>query len=626
MGNPLGDADTQLTSAPSEGGVALVPPIADAATRFEKAALLGKGGMGEVWQYRDRRIGRRVAMKVLHPALAKAPQVQARFLREAQIQGQLEHPAVVPVYDLGATPDGQQCIAMKQVRGATLGEIIAELRAGQARFTRRRLLSDFARVCLAIDFAHARGVLHRDLKPANIMLGDFGEVYVLDWGLAKLHGDAELDPAGSGIQLSAADVTQDGALMGTPGYMSPEQIRGEVASLGPASDIYALGAILFELLALERLHAAADALSSTLGEIDTRPSSRAPDADVPPELDAICVRALAADPDDRFPSARAMSEAIDHYLDGERDLELRREQAAKHAAAAREAAQRPELDARRTAMREIGRALALDPDHAPAVETMVTLLTNPPDEMPLEVGVEIDRQDRFKHRWVGKVGAAVYASIFGFLPVCLWVGIRQPAIVVGFFGVLALACISSAMVGRSRAPSYGLISIVLVLSNIAFAIGAGFFGPLVLMPGVIAVNATAFAVFSRKSYRLFAAICASLAVVVPFALELTGVITPSYHFDGNGMYVIPRALALPQTETYVLLVLASLSGIILGCFVVGNIRDSLGDAERRLLLYAWHLRELVPTHARDATEPVNRGSRGAGRRASEASSASDTPR
>ena len=607
MGEPIADADTHLLEEPP-AGVQLVDPVDDPVERYEKDRLLGRGGMGAVWEYRDRRIGRRVAMKVLHPAVKGFAQVQARFLREAQVQGQLEHPAVVPVYDLMRSPDGELCFTMKTVRGVTLAEVVDGLRIQRpsivSKFSRRRILTDFARVCLAIDFAHTRGVLHRDLKPANVMLGDFGEVYVLDWGLAKIKEESDVAAPDQPIAPSSVDETQDGAVIGTPPYMAPEQLRGDVDALGPAADIYALGAILFELLALERLNKAAP------GGVDGRPGERSPDRDIPPELDTICARATALGPADRYPSARALHDALEAYLDGERDLELRRAKAASHAEAAAEAAVvarrvGPEqLDARRTAMREIGRALALDPEHIGAIQTMVQLLTEPPAETPPEVAVELIRQDRAKHRWVGKVGAIAYLGVFAFLPVLLWVGIRSTAVVAGFFACMALAMGFSVLAARSPRPSYPIIDTVMVLSNVGFVIGAGFFGPLVLMPAAIAVNATAFAIFSRPGRRILIGVTACLAILVPLGLELAGVFPSSYRFEDGAMILESRALELPATPTLLLLTVTSVASVLMGCYVVGHIRDKLAEAEQRMYLYTWHVRELVPPSARVATDPT----------------------
>src|SRR5688572_20509375 len=163
---------------------------ADGAERYVERDSLGTGGMGEVRAYQDRRIGREIAIKRLHPERSDEAKSRKRFLREARIQGTLEHPSVVPVYDLGEEPDGTIFFTMKRIRGDTLFDVLRRLAQRDpeavARWTRRRLLEVFARVCLTVHYAHTRGVVHRDLKPGNIMLGEYGEVYVLDWGLAKL--------------------------------------------------------------------------------------------------------------------------------------------------------------------------------------------------------------------------------------------------------------------------------------------------------------------------------------------------------------------------------------------------------------------------------------------------------
>src|SRR5262245_3206725 len=179
-----------------------------------------------------------------------------RFLREARIQARLEHPAIVPVYELGSDPAGQPFFAMKRLAGVTLAEIVRRPDPPP----RQRLLRVFADVCAAVAFAHSRGVVHRDLKPANVMLGDFGEVYVLDWGVARVLDEREPEGGGGAAIGAATDeidtldgLTRDGVVLGTPGYMAPEQVRGELG-LGRPADVYALGAILFELLAGEPAH------------------------------------------------------------------------------------------------------------------------------------------------------------------------------------------------------------------------------------------------------------------------------------------------------------------------------------------------------------------------------------
>jgi eukaryotic-like serine/threonine-protein kinase len=192
----------------------------------------------------DQDIRRDVAMKVMHGAAVSDEQRQ-RFINEAQITGQLEHPSIVPVYELGEL-EGEAFYTMKFVNGRTLSEVLAE------EYPIARLLGIFLKSCDAIAFASSRGIIHRDLKPDNIMIGEFGEVLVLDWGLAKAIGAEESPVADSAqtlnLDAAGAELTLEGDVLGTPAYMSPEQARGRVDEIDIASDIYALGAILYTIL------------------------------------------------------------------------------------------------------------------------------------------------------------------------------------------------------------------------------------------------------------------------------------------------------------------------------------------------------------------------------------------
>ena len=290
--------------------------------RYEELGTIGTGGMGEVRLYRDRAIGREVAMKIIRQSDTGSPR-RWRFVREARIQGQLEHPAVVPIYDFGVDPDGNLYFTMKRVRGVSLEEVLAALAAGDPtadrRWGRRRLLTAFSQVCLAVDFIHRRGVVHRDLKPSNVMLGDFGEVYVLDWGLVKLVGRNDTPEHGL-LDASNAATTGQGSVLGTPGYMSPEQLRGEISRVDRRSDVYSLGAILFEVLARQPLHPRGQTTEKLLSVLTTdggRPSQRLGKSGprVPPALDALVERATRLAPEDRLATAGALSEAIEAYLD-----------------------------------------------------------------------------------------------------------------------------------------------------------------------------------------------------------------------------------------------------------------------------------------------------------------------
>src|SRR3954468_18054161 len=246
---PTVDANTALTEAAESDGDALpfeLPPPG-----YQLGGLIGKGGMGEVIAAQDQRIGREVAFKRMRAVHASGDAL-ARFLREARIQARLDHPAIVPVYELGKDAEGRPYFTMKRLAGKTLTHHLAEKDT-----PRQRLLRAFTDVCLAIELAHSRGVIHRDLKPSNIMLGDFGEVYVLDWGVARVMGGRKRRPTGAmqadDIDSIDGEQTMTGDMLGTPGYMAPEQMRGE-ENIGPAVDVYALGAILFEILTHEPLH------------------------------------------------------------------------------------------------------------------------------------------------------------------------------------------------------------------------------------------------------------------------------------------------------------------------------------------------------------------------------------
>jgi serine/threonine-protein kinase len=245
------------------------------ATKYTFVKELGRGGMGTVYLAEDRELDRLVAIKVLN-----APDVTAdlrdRMIREAQIIARLEHPGIVPVHDVGTLPDGRIYYAMKYVRGSRLDQYAA------AGALLRDRLRKFQAVCDAVAFAHAHGVIHRDLKPQNIMIGSFGEVLVLDWGVAKIRDDP---------RSSASFQTMEGTVIGTRSYMSPEQARGEIDQLDERSDIYALGAVLYFLL-------------------NDQPK-------VSKAAHAICAKAMADAKESRYATASEFSADIGRLLDAE---------------------------------------------------------------------------------------------------------------------------------------------------------------------------------------------------------------------------------------------------------------------------------------------------------------------
>jgi serine/threonine protein kinase len=258
---------------------------------------LGSGGMGGVFRVTDTALDRQVALKVLGIADSNG-EFGARLLREAKIIAQLEHPGIVPVHDVGTLPDGRVFYTMKLVQGRRLDQQRDELGGLPQR------LRTFQKICEAVSFAHAHHVLHRDLKPQNVMVGPFGEVLVMDWGLAKLL-DAESNASteeditpknhGSRVALAGRDAseaeTAHGLVLGTPGYMAPEQARGEIEAIGPRADIYSLGAVLKFLIE------------------GTGRTSKA--------LTAIAGKAMAEDVQQRYGSVEELAHDIAHYLDGQ---------------------------------------------------------------------------------------------------------------------------------------------------------------------------------------------------------------------------------------------------------------------------------------------------------------------
>jgi hypothetical protein len=237
-------------TAPDPGGPAPQAPPDTPRYRFED--LLGRGGMGEVWRGFDTLLAREVALKVLRGRLLEYSDFKARFEEEARQVGQLQHPSIVPVYDLGELPDGRPFFVMKLIHGRTLAELL-EGRASPAEEL-PRWVEVFEQVCQAVAFAHERGVIHRDLKPSNVMLGELGEVQVMDWGLAKAlaagprpaPGPPVAPPpaVGQGTTGAPGAQTVSGQAKGTPAYMAPEQARGELGRVGTASDVFGLGGIL----------------------------------------------------------------------------------------------------------------------------------------------------------------------------------------------------------------------------------------------------------------------------------------------------------------------------------------------------------------------------------------------
>jgi serine/threonine-protein kinase len=344
-------ARNPVATTADPGTIGASPTMTRASESVDRSLVAGqynilrshaRGGIGEVFVARDRELGREVALKQIQPQFADDALSRARFVREAEITGGLEHPGIVSVYALGWDGRGRPYYAMRFIRGESLKEAIERFHAvdrpesapGERSLLLRKLVRRFLDVCNAIDYAHSRGVVHRDIKPGNIVVGMHGETLVVDWGLAK-----KLSPADSGDVLeerpliryavSESAETLPRLPLGTPSFMSPEQADGALDRIGPACDVYSLGATLYCLLTgrapFERA-SVHEVLRAVRAGVFRPP--RQVDRSVPGALDAICVKAMALEPRDRYPTARALAEDVERWMADE-PVSARREPVAE---------------------------------------------------------------------------------------------------------------------------------------------------------------------------------------------------------------------------------------------------------------------------------------------------------
>ncbi|MGB0648397.1 MAG: serine/threonine protein kinase, partial [Bradymonadia bacterium] len=303
----------------------LVPLFPTGIDSYELGNEIARGGMGKVIDATDVNLERPVAVKILLSEQSKSNAWQSRFIQEAQVTGQLQHPNIIPVYSLGNTQDGQLYFSMKKVEGITLHDVFKNLRAEDpattARFTMSKLLQTFQMVCMAVAYAHSRAVIHRDIKPSNIMIGEFGEVFLMDWGLAKI---LEKNPEeGRRRVKSVRDetsrmTTRQGEAIGTPGYMSPELALGQLHLVGEQSDVYALGAILYEILTLRRPYAGKDIRTIVQRMLRTAvipASQRTPGRNIPEHLEQITSRCLERDQTLRYRSVMDLYRELQGYIE-----------------------------------------------------------------------------------------------------------------------------------------------------------------------------------------------------------------------------------------------------------------------------------------------------------------------
>ncbi len=592
---------TWPTAPPSEAAGSSLGSSLGTTSRYKLGAVLGRGGMGEVVSARDEQIGRSVAIKRLradHPSKAAV----TRFLREARIQGRLGHPAVVPVHELQHDERGQPFFVMRQLTGVTLSEVIKKLAAGDAptakRFPRQRLLRTFAEVCLAIEFAHTRGIVHRDLKPSNIILGDFGEVYVIDWGIAHVMMDEATGHAAcadfADIHTFDESVMVEGMILGSPGYMSPEQIRVE-PDLDGRSDVYALGCILFEILALEPLHESGLAgIALALTGVDARLSLRVPTRDVPPELEVICLAATTLDRKDRYASARELGDAVERFLDGDRDVGLRKELATTELAHARAALARGNgATERRDALRAAARAIALDPTNRDPVDLVGRLMLEPPKHVPPEIEEAIDRSDDDALYAARRLVVQAAIAYLAFFPILYVIGFNNPFFIAA--GV-AIAVTMGLLAQFSTRDHVRLVGYTGLVGNSAMTMLFSWVAtPFLIAPSLAVITAMSIATHPRVAKGWVLVVVIATSVLLPFFLEVIHVLPRSTLISGDTLTLRTAASGLEGRTTTITLVLYVIALLSMGVILAKSLTSNRRAAQRLVQIQAWQLRQLVPS-------------------------------
>lgn len=291
--------------------------------RLTPSRFIAMGGMGEVIEVADSSLGRGVAKKTLHVDLQSEVRNQRMLVREARVTGQLEHPNIVPVHELGVDAEGRLYFTMKKVEGRTLKDLIDELPPGPFEHTTLlNMIEIVIKTCDALSFSHARGVVHCDLKASNVMVGDFGEVYLMDWGVARLLGSKGAREGFEAVDdhLGSLAEEAEGTIAGTPAHMAPEQAKGENELIGPRTDVFAVGALLYEIVAGRPPYEAeivwALLLKAAMHELEPIEDCERGKA-LPPYLRAIIQRAMRAHPEDRHPSVTAIRDELVRFVRGE---------------------------------------------------------------------------------------------------------------------------------------------------------------------------------------------------------------------------------------------------------------------------------------------------------------------
>lgn len=599
------DGNTGVTRSDPPSEEQYMAPVDDDhgafSARYADVGVLGQGGMGEVRLCLDRRTERGVAVKRIDKE-RRGSRARARFLREARVQAQLDHPTIVPVYDIGVDDEGFEYFTMKRAAGVTLHAILVGLQKREpamcARYTLPVRLGIFRQVCQGIEYAHGRGIIHRDLKPENVIVGELGEVYVIDWGIAKVTRDEQAS------SKSAVFKTGGDSMLGTPGYLAPEQ-SVDAESVDARADIYALGAMLFELLTLEPLHKGdtLDALleSALRGRGDPRVSVRRPELAVAPELERACVLATKTLPEERFASVSELLAIVAGYLEGDRDLALRRTLAQQHGDAATKAlaevlaSDDRDGELRSKALREAGHALALDAESRTAVEVITRLMATPPKTIPSEAAATLAQEER-----ISEVATARF-SMWGYLaftlPLCVplaVVRIRSWPAVAAMIVPVVIAFGVAVMRARSRVRPPVEIPLAAALAAIAATSAIG--SPYMLTPTLLAAFATSTfgaVVPVMRRPLLWTALCL-LTAIVPMGLQALDLLPVGFTITSPGRIVIEHRISDASPLTLqVMLVVATLAAMLAPMAVSYRAGLQLRETRAKLVVHMWHLRQLT---------------------------------
>jgi serine/threonine-protein kinase len=553
-------APLALTRSSLDGGV----------QRYHLGESLGKGGMGEVWRATDARLERDVAIKRLLPELDD-PRMIARFLREARVQGQLDHPAVVPIHDLDVDDAGRPFFAMQRVTGTTYDKLLA-----LESPPRHHLLAKLVDACLAIELAHTRGIVHRDIKPSNLMLGDFGEIYVLDWGIAKVLDATDSDDDKHVDVDGTAIATRTGTQPGTPSYMAPEQARGDAP--GPHVDVYQLGCVLYEILAGTRVPMPG-----------ARPSAA---AEVPPELDDLCARALALAPSER-PTARQLAEGLQTYLEGDRDLVRRRELATQCVKSAMAAITDPSDDARAAAMREAGRAIALDPDNVGARDLLGRLLLEAPRKIPDEAIAAADGMRARTRRKVVAWCCVVYFAVAAGLSLTLLFPRADTPKILGLVALEATIGLLCLYFGTRDTPLRTRAFWLLVGLDLAqLVVTCRLLGPL-LVAGYFVGSIAAWLSIPTGRSPWIVVIGHVGAFVAMIALEIADILPSTFHITASVVTLSPPAFDLSPAATMLILGAGFVVQVASLALILIVMRRAQDEAQYRAYSHTWHLEQLL---------------------------------